>query len=603
MTKSALTLSGALALGLLSAGWMARPKPAPAPRHPGDIAVPDTSQIAAQAREAESEANSKIMWIMHELTDVHGPRLTGTPNLVGADHWVEHTMTSWGMANAHLEPFPFVPERLKHTVPGWDNLVLNANAVTPFHEQIDVKPLHWTPGTHGPVQALAVLIDLPPGLDFVRGARGATPPPMPTQADLDAYFAANRAKIRGHIVLVGASHIVPVNFDPPPLRRPDATWNCTFNPTDAGCSDRAQRRFQRPPAAPPEPGRLTRQQITSQFDKFLLTGGALVRVNDAAKAHGVIVAYNNPSYDIATEIPTVVMRTDSYGRIARLLADKIPVTLRFNIVNTIYPAGKTAYNVVGEIPGTDLKDQVVMLGGHLDSWNNATGATDNAAGSAMMLEAARILMEMHVKPRRTIRVALWAGEEEGLLGSLAYVDQHFGSFEHPKPEFHDLVAYLNIDDGTSKPRGASVFGPAAATDFFKQTLGQFHDWGFMGALPSTSRRTGGTDSTSFNQAGLPGVNFEQDPIEYNPYSWHTNLDTYERLVPEDLREGAAEIAVMAYALANSDQQLPRFAASEMPKPPNPVDPSPQAALAAAQAALPARPAAAKAAKKRAGASN
>ncbi|MGH9414711.1 MAG: M28 family peptidase, partial [Terriglobales bacterium] len=169
-------------------------------------------------------------------------------------------------------------------------------------------------------------------------------------------------------------------------------------------------------------------------------------------------------------------------------------------------------------------------------------------------------------------------EEEGLLGSLAYVDAHFGSFEHPKPAYNNLVAYLNIDDGTSKPRGVRVFGPPAAAAFFRSTLAPFHDWGFMGAIADTSRRTGGTDSTSFNQAGLPGVNFEQDPIEYQPYSWHTNLDTYERLVPQDLREGAAEIAAMAYALANAPRPLPRFDAAHMPKPPKPLDPSPQAAL-------------------------
>ncbi|MGH9520483.1 MAG: M20/M25/M40 family metallo-hydrolase, partial [Terriglobales bacterium] len=234
------------------------------------------------------------------------------------------------------------------------------------------------------------------------------------------------------------------------------------------------------------------------------------------------------------------------------------------------------------IPGTDLSQQVVMLGGHLDSWNNATGATDNAIGCAMMMEAARILLASHLHPRRTIRVALWSGEEEGLLGSLAYVDHHFGSFEHPKPEFKDLVAYLNIDDGTSKPRGARVFGPDAAAEIVRQDMASFRDWGFMGTIAATSRRTGGTDSTSFNQAGLAGINLEQDPIEYQPYSWHTNLDTYERIVPEDVREGAAEIAAAAYALAMSDEPLPRFAPAQMPPPPKPIDPSPQAALAAAR---------------------
>lgn len=576
MPKSSVVLTGALALGTLSAGWMwLRPAP---PRQDADL-----SSIAAQARQQETEANSKILWIMHELTDVHGPRLTGTPALKGADDWVLQTEASWGMVNTHLEGYPFVPERLTYQVPGWDNLELQADAVSPFHGQLEVKPLHWTPGTRGVVTAEAVMLEPPPGLARPTG-RGAAPPAMPTQAELDAYFAANRAKVAGKIVLVGEPRVIPVNFNPPPLRRPDEQWNCTFNPEDAGCAAFAGRRGAfgaRGPAPAPDPSKLTRQQVSDQFDAFLIKSGVKVRINDAGMAHGVIVAYNNPSYNIATEVPTVVMRNDDYGRIARVLADGTAVTLRFNIVNTIYPEGKTSYDAIGEIPGTDLKDQVVMLGGHLDSWNNATGATDNAAGSAMMMEAARILLAMHVRPRRTIRVALWSGEEEGLLGSLAYVDRHFGSFENQKPEFQDLVAYMNIDDGTSKPRGASVFGPPAAADTLRAALMQFHDWGFMGASATTSRRTGGTDSTSFNQAGLTGINFEQDPIEYQPYSWHTNLDTYERLVPEDLREGAAEIAVAAYALAMSDQPLARFAPGEMPPPPKPVDPSPQAALAAA----------------------
>lgn len=566
----ALLACAALGLG----GWMFTRPQDPAPTQ---------DQVNAQVREYAKPENSKVMWIMHELTDVHGPRLTGGPELLGAQNWVMQTESSWGMVNTHLESFPFVPERMHQAVPGWDNLLLQANAISPFHAQLVVRSLHWTPGTHGPVTAPAVLIPEPPGLAFT-GGRGATPPPMPTQAELDAWFAQYAPKVKDKIVLVGDYQVIPLDFTPPALRRSDTSWDCmtgTLAADSAACQALPQRRFRgnfTPPK--PDPTRLTRQQVSAQLDAFLLKNGVKVRINNANKAHGVIVAYNNPSYDVATAVPTVVMQSDSYGRISRLLADNIPVTLRFNIENTTYPQGKVTHNVVGEIPGGDLKDQVVMLGGHLDSWNNATGATDNAAGSAMMMEAARILLAMHVHPRRTIRVALWSGEEEGLLGSLAYVDQHFGTAEHPKPAFKNLVAYLNIDDGTSKPRAASVFGPPEAAAFFRQTLASFRDWGFMGAVANTSRRTGGTDSTSFNQAGLPGVNFEQDPIEYQPYSWHTNLDTYERLSPEDLREGAAEIAAMAYALANAPEQLPRFDAASMPKPPNPVDPSPQAALAA-----------------------
>lgn len=576
MAKKSLLFVGSLALlsFLLIAAL-------PRPRHQEATAT-DMAAIQAQLRAQETPENSKIMWIEHELTDVYGPRLTGTPNLKAADDWAVKTMASFGMANTHLEPYPFVPERLDYVVPGWDNLTLQADAVTPFHGQLIVKPLHWTPSTAGLVTAQAVLIT-PPGM--APAGRGVTPPPMPTQAEMDAYFAQTGPLVRDKIVLVGNPRVVPVNFNPAPLRRPDQFWNCQFNlaPDDPACASmrRGRGRGGRGPQAPPDPSRLTRQQVTTQFDAFLLKNGVKVRINDSGMDHGVIVAYNNPTYDITKEVPTVVMRNDDYGRIARVLADGTPVTLRFNIVNTVYPAGKTVYDAIGEIPGTDKKNEVVMLGGHLDSWNNATGATDNAIGSAMMMEAARILLASHLHPRRTIRVALWSGEEEGLLGSLAYVDNHFGSFEHQKPEYKDLVAYLNIDDGTSKPRGANVFGPPEAAKQVGSILAPFHDWGFMGSSASTSRRTGGTDSTSFNQAGLAGINLEQDPIEYQPFTWHTNLDTYERIVPEDVREGAAEIAAAAYALAMSDEPLPRFAPAQMPPPPHPVDPSPQAALAGA----------------------
>jgi Zn-dependent M28 family amino/carboxypeptidase len=276
-------------------------------------------------------------------------------------------------------------------------------------------------------------------------------------------------------------------------------------------------------------------------------------------------------------VPTLVMRNEDYGRISRFLADGTAVTVRLNIQNKEYPEGTTAYNAIGEIPGSDKKDEVVMLGGHYDSWHDATGATDNGIGSSMMLEAVRILTTLHVKPRRTIRIALWSGEEEGLLGSLAYVQQHFGSFESPKPEFAKLDAYFNIDSGTGKPRGAGVFGPASAADMVREAMMPFADWGFTGAVASDSRRTGGTDSTSFNNAGLPGIGLAQDAFDYGSFTHHTNLDTYERIYEEDVREGAVEIASAVYALAMADQMVPRFKAEEMPKPAPEPGPGSQAA--------------------------
>jgi Zn-dependent M28 family amino/carboxypeptidase len=240
--------------------------------------------------------------------------------------------------------------------------------------------------------------------------------------------------------------------------------------------------------------------------------------------------------------------------------------MEVTIVNHDYPEGRTAYNVVAEIPGTDRKDEVVMLGGHLDSWHAATGATDNAIGSAVMMEAARILKALGVKPRRTVRVALWAGEEEGLLGSAAYVKEHFGTFEAPKPEFAKFGGYFNVDSGTGRVRGGSIFGPPEAAAILREVFAPFEDLGVIGATWTDSRRTGGTDSTSFNAAGLPGIGLGQDPVEYNSDTWHTNLDTYERIVEEDVRKSAIVVAAAVYHLAMRDEMLPRFSKEKMPAP-------------------------------------
>ena len=203
-----------------------------------------------------------------------------------------------------------------------------------------------------------------------------------------------------------------------------------------------------------------------------------------------------------------------------------------------------------------------MLGGHLDSWHSATGATDNAIGCAIMMEAARILKTIGVQPRRTIRVALWSGEEEGLLGSLAYVKEHFGSAENPKPEFAKFAGYLNIDTGTGKARGASVFGPPEAARILRDALGAVKDLGVAGATVTASRNVGGTDSTSFNNAGLPGIGFGQDSIEYGSHTHHTNLDTYERVIEEDVKASAVTVATLLYQLAMRDEMLPRFSAGD-----------------------------------------
>ncbi|MGH9742558.1 MAG: M20/M25/M40 family metallo-hydrolase [Candidatus Acidiferrum sp.] len=543
------------------------------------LPAPGLAGMYAQIR-AEETDHSKIMWIIHEIADVHGPRLTGTPNLKTADDWAVETMNSWGLANVHLEPWTFQPPSAATPVPGWENMELAAEAVAPFHGQLMVKPLAWTPSTKGVVTAQVVMID-PPGLVLpTRGFNffeGPPPPPepkwaappmptvkpaetkQPTQAELDAYLNSVKDKVRGAIVFVGKHAEVAEDMNPAPMRRPEDEWKSRFDAKNP-------RPFHFPERPKLPEGQLSRQEVSRQVDQFLVDNGALVRVNDAGRAHGVIVAQQNGTYDWTRAVPTLVMRNEDYGRISRIMDDETPVTLRINVENKEYPEGTTVYNAIGEIPGTDKKDEIVMLGGHYDSWHGATGATDNGIGASMMLEAMRILTALHVKPRRTIRVALWSGEEEGLLGSLAYVKQHFGSFEDQKPEYAKLDAYFNIDSGTGKPRGAGVFGPEGAADMVRDAMSPFADWGFMGVLKTDSRRTGGTDSTSFNNAGLPGIGLAQDPFDYGSFTHHTNLDTYERIYEEDVREGAVEIASAVYALAMVDDMVPRFKDSEMPKP-------------------------------------
>ncbi|HVH57372.1 MAG TPA: M20/M25/M40 family metallo-hydrolase [Vicinamibacterales bacterium] len=514
-------------------------------------------EVNAKIR-AEAENNSQIMRTMHYLTDVYGPRLTGSPNFKAAADYAVKQMTEWGFKNGHLEEWNFV--NADGTArPGWLNERFSGFILSPVKDSLVGEVLAWTPSTKGTVTAEAVNL---------------VPPTRPTQAELDAWIKEVTAKIKGKIVLVGAPTVVEVNLTPPALRRNDDDLRRQMDPNAPAGDGRGGRGGPGGRGAggrggePPDPTKLTPQQVNTAVNALMLSAGVAVRLNDAGRDHGQIRAFQNNTYDPAKAPPTVVLRNEDYGRIARILADGTPVRLEFTIVNQTWPKAQ-GYNVVAEIPGTDKADEIVMLGGHLDSWHSATGATDNAIGCAVMMEAARILQAIGVKPRRTIRVALWGGEEQGLLGSKAYVQQHFGTAENPKPEFSKFNGYFNVDSGTGRIRSASVFGPPEAATALREIFAPFEDLGMMGALPTTSRRSGGTDSTSFNEAGLPGIGLSQDPIEYQTYTWHTNLDTYERIIPDDVKKSATSIASALYHLAMRDEMLPRFSKETMPAPPPP----------------------------------
>jgi len=518
------------------------------------VAVPAAQQptekidadVNAKIRK-EGMDNSQILRTMHHLTDVYGPRLTGSPNHKAAAEWAVNEMTRWGFANGHLEPFDFGRE-------GWLNEKASGHILAPVKDNLVFEVLAWTPSTNGTARGRAVHL---------------VTPNQPTQADLTAYLDGVKARVKGGIVLVGPHAAVAFQETPPAKRRTDESvmagiGRSSLPPAPRGGGPGRGGRQGGPPQQ--REGALTAAQVAEQVNTFLMTNGALVRVNDAAREHGQIRAFAYNAYDVAKTLPTVVMRNEDYGRITRLLADG-PVDLEFTITNRSYPDGRTSYNAIAEIPGTDKADEVVMLGGHLDSWHSATGATDNAIGCAVMMEAARILKAIGVQPRRTIRVALWGGEEQGLLGSQAYVARHYGTFENPKPAFAKFNGYFNVDSGTGRIRAASIFGPAEAAWILSSAFAPFQDLGILGATPTTSRARGGTDSTSFNAAGLPGIGLSQDPIEYGTHTWHTNLDTYERIVEQDVKNSAVAIAAAVYHVAMRDEMLPRLPKERMPEVP------------------------------------
>jgi carboxypeptidase Q len=490
----------------------------------------------------EATDRSEIMRTLHVLTDVYGPRLTGSPNLRKSQDWLVQRATAAGLKNAHLEEWDF-----GHA--GWANDKAAVHLVSPVKDSLVVEALAWTPGTSGTVTAPAIIV---------------TPPERPTQADADRFFNHLRGNLKGRAVLVGQPVVLDVTIDPPAKRRDDNEARAQFAPNPPPSPFGAPAAAA--PAAPADPklAPLTTDQFQDQLNQFLKDQGAALRVNDAGREHGQIRAFNNRNFDVAKAVPTIVMRNEDYGRIARLMANGHPVELEATIVNQTYPEGKTQHNVIAEIPGTDKAQEVVMLGGHLDSWHAATGATDNAIGVSTMFEAIRILQAIGVKPRRTIRLALWSGEEQGLRGSVAYVAQHFGTFENPKPEYEHFAGYFNIDSGTGRARGMTVFGPPTAANVLRPLLAPFAGNGVLGATSTQSRARGGSDHTSFNEVGLPGIGVGQDPIEYGTHTWHTNLDTYERVIESDAQQSAMAIAAAAYHLAMRDEKLPRFAKDQMP---------------------------------------
>ncbi len=439
-------------------------------------------------------------------------------------------------------------------------------------------------------------------------------------------------KVKGGIVMNGPIAYNAVNFCPTATRTVDSVAKMNYAPrapgdTTAGRGGRGGRggggtiggdgnpcgggrggggggrggRGGAPPAV--TPGHVGPAEVNQRITSLIRDNqpGLLLKGQGGGRIPGEIVAQNGAGQiynDTTPQPPSVILRQDDYGRMFRVSQDGTPVIASFMMEKHFLPERHVLYVTVGEIPGTDKADEVVMLGGHLDSWTSATGATDNGIGSGIMMEAARIITAVGAHPRRTIRVALWSGEEEGELGSTWYVANHFGSFENQKPDYYKLDAYWNIDGGTGKIHGGSIFGPPAAAAILGQYFAPWSEWGIYGANASTARVSGSTDSGPFDVAGLPGVNGNQDQIEYGKVTWHSNLDTYERIIPDDVMKNATVTASFILGLAMRDQMLPRFCSmADMParsRPPAAVVvagtslPDPNAATASARrcAALP-----------------
>jgi cytochrome c1 len=447
---------------------------------------------------------------------------------------------SWGMSNGHLEPWDF-----GH--PGWVNERFSAHITAPVKDQLTAEVVAWTPGTNGTLTAQAYQMMLPD---------------RPTPAELTAFLDSVKDKVKGRIVLAGKSVFVPVDFEPPAKRRSDAQVRAQYDPNnpDGGRGGRGDGRGDQP--APP----ISNNELNRRIDEFLVANGAALRINDAGRAHGQIIAFNNRTFDITKAVPTVVMRNEDYGRIARILADGTPVELEFAIVNKVYPEGRTSYNAVAEIPGSDKKDEVVMLGGHLDSWQSATGATDNAIGCAVMMEGGAPAQDAgrsaapHDSRRAVERRRAGDSRVAGLRqGALRLVRESEAGVRQARR----LSEHRFRHGPRARRRGVrSAVGGRDSP----QTLAPFQDLGVAGASATRSRTVRGTDSTAFNNAGLPGIGFGQDPIEYNSHTHHTSLDNYERVVESDVKSSAIVIAATLYQLAMRDEMVPRFAPGDMPAP-------------------------------------
>ena len=531
----------------------------------GKNAAPDSSRPSYEAPQPAAEsldlamyarirdeaiAHTHVMEYASGLMDGIGPRLTGSPNLKRANEWTRDQFTAMGCANAHLEDWGEFGM-------GWQQVNTWLRMTAPDTAVFIAQAAPWSPATKGAVTAPAIWVDIKDEKDF------------------DKY----KGKLAGKIVFFGAMRDVKPVEKPLFTRDDEADLKkIQTYPLEAPNPDFSFQAFLKSLAVREKIGKFLADEqavavITPSRDGRNNGGSGGTIFDDTGAGFGWLIYQR----EHANPLPVAVTAIENYGRVYRLLKAGVPVSLELDIDSKFYGDHEHGFDTIAEIPGTDpkLKDEIVMVGGHLDSWASATGATDNGAGTVVAMEVMRILTALGVKPRRTIRVGLWTGEEQGEFGSYGYVKQHFGEIPRStapdqasvteydrdaagpivfKPEYQKISAYFNLDNGSGRIRGIYLQQNAAVAPIFAQWIAPLADLG-VGTI--TMRDTGGTDHEAFDAVGVPGFQFIQDPLDYGSRTHHSNMDTYERLQPEDLAQAAAVEAIFVYNAAMRDQMLPR----------------------------------------------
>ncbi|WP_263373668.1 M20/M25/M40 family metallo-hydrolase [Granulicella aggregans] len=556
MTFAAKMLSlglGAAALASLTGVAVAADK---TPSYYGPQPAVESIDLTMYARiREEGFKHSHVMQFGDALANGIGPRLTGSPNMAKANAWTRDTLTTIGLSNAHLEDWGEFGM-------GWQQINTWVRMVGPDPEPLWAQAAPWSPATKGPVTGEIVYVNIS------------------DEKELDAF----KGKLAGKIVLFGAMRPTPDITEPLFKRYTDAELKeMETYEAGGGASAPGSPALMRRLAERAKMNALRKAALKLMSDEGVLA--ILTPSRDGGSGGGTGIIFDDNGADLARDaqkkenavtIPNAVMMIEHYNRLARMCEAHVPVTVEVNIEAKFTGDHEHGFNTVAEIPGTDpkLKNEVVMVGGHLDSWISGTGATDNGAGSIVAMEAVRILKALDIKPKRTIRIALWSGEEQGLFGSAGYVKQHFGTFAEPKEkepesvpsfmrqkgaltttkEWETLDAYYNLDNGTGKVRGVYTQENYAIGPIFKQWIAPLAD---LGVTTISYRNTGGTDHLSYDAVGLPGFQFIQDEMDYETRTHHSDMDTYDRLHPLDLEQAAVVEAIFLYNTSEREAMMPR----------------------------------------------